>query len=74
VDRPVLDKTSLKVAFDFTLKLADSNAELRRAAEGQGEQGYSIFTVLQQLGLKLEPQKGPVEILVIEQAEKPSEN
>ena len=74
VDRPVLDKTSLKGAFDFTLKLADNNADLHRALEGQGEPGYSLFTLIQQIGLKLESQKGPVEILVIEQTEKPSEN
>ena len=37
VDRPVLDKTALKGAFDFTLKLADNNADLHNALEGRGE-------------------------------------
>jgi uncharacterized protein (TIGR03435 family) len=37
--------------------------------------GPSIFTVFQQqLGIELKAQKGPVEIFVIERAEKPSEN
>jgi len=34
----------------------------------------SIFTAVQTLGLKLEPQKGPVEFLVIDHIEKPNDN
>ena len=64
VDRPVLDKTGL--VGDFALKLDWAPRD---------PDGPSIFTALEeQLGLKLEPRKGPVEILVIDHAERPSEN
>ena len=68
--RKVVDKTGLSGEYDITLSYADD----RRAAGGQ-QDGPSLFTALQeQLGLKLESQKGPVEVLVIDHAEKPSEN
>jgi uncharacterized protein (TIGR03435 family) len=54
-------------------------AEVPASAPGPGvidePAGPSIFTALkEQLGLKLESAKGPVEILVIDHVEKPSEN
>ena len=57
---PVIDQTGLKTFYDFKLAW---------------EPGESLSSVLQQqLGLKLEPRKVPVELLVIDIAEKPSEN
>jgi uncharacterized protein (TIGR03435 family) len=66
--RPVMDKTGIQGNYDFQLSYAlDAETEARLP---------SIFTVLQeQLGLKLEPAKVPLEILVIDRTEKiPAEN
>jgi uncharacterized protein (TIGR03435 family) len=47
----------------------------RQSFPAAGSEGASIFAALQeQLGLKLEPQKAPVEILAIDHVERPSEN
>ena len=75
VDRPVLDETGLKGRFDFHLKLASSGAELKTTLEGI-DRGVAVFAYFQeQLGLKLEARKAPVDVLVIEHAEKvPVEN
>jgi uncharacterized protein (TIGR03435 family) len=69
---PVLDKTGLTGFYQFELRYAN---ELSPAAE-EAPAGPSIFTAVQeQLGLKLESKKGPVEVLVIDHAEKiPLEN
>jgi uncharacterized protein (TIGR03435 family) len=85
--RKVVDKTGLTGKYDFTLKWTpdQSQSAMLRGPEG-GQPGTgsaaapeasepSIFTALQeQLGLKLDSQKGPVEILIIDHVEKPSEN
>ncbi len=77
MDRPVLDMTGLKDLFDFNLRLFESDtspADMKRAIGG-GQMAASMFTLIQDLGLKLEPRKAPVEILVIDHAEKvPTEN
>jgi uncharacterized protein (TIGR03435 family) len=68
--RPVLDKTGLTGKYDYKLEYApeDSQSDADPA-------GPSIFTAVQeQLGLKLEAAKGPVEIVVIDHIEKPSGN
>jgi len=69
LNRTVLDKTGLTGTFDLHLKWA-----IEASAPDSGDT-TSIFTALQeQLGLKLESAKGPVEVLVLDHVEKPSEN
>jgi uncharacterized protein (TIGR03435 family) len=74
VDRPVLDRTGIPGVFDFNLKFGESNDEMKRALIA-GD-GASFFTLIQeQLGLKLEAQKSPVETLIIDHVERaPTEN
>jgi uncharacterized protein (TIGR03435 family) len=72
LDRPILDKTGLAGRFDFHLEFAIDD---HLAAAASDSAGPSIFTaVQQQLGLKLEPARGPGEFLVIDHIERPSEN
>jgi uncharacterized protein (TIGR03435 family) len=64
--RTVIDNTGLKGFYKI---------DLTWAPDDPTADGPSIFTAVQeQLGLKLESTKGPVQVLVIEHAEKPSEN
>jgi len=65
--RPVLDKTGLAGMFAYKLDFNPNNTS--------DSDIPSMSTALQdQLGLRLEPQKAPIEILVIDSAEKPSGN
>ena len=82
--RTVVDKTGLTGSYDFSLNWTpDQNMRngLGGAQGGQPEDaaadatGPSLFTALQeQLGLKLESQKGAVDVIVIDHIDLPSEN
>ena len=73
LERPVADATGLSGAFEITLDWAPDTAEQPGADDNPT--GPSIFTAVQeQIGLKLEPRRGPVEFLVIDHAEMPSGN
>jgi uncharacterized protein (TIGR03435 family) len=70
VHRQVNDKTGLTGHADITLKWSDDVA-----AQQGGPNVISIFTAIEdQLGLKLQPSKGPVDTLVIDRVEMPSAN
>jgi bla regulator protein blaR1 len=79
--RTVVDRTGLKGDFDFALEWAPGEDEPRKKINGvevppaADISGPSVFTALQeQLGLKLESTKGPVEVVVIDRVERPSGN
>lgn len=77
IDRPVIDRTEQAGPFDFTLKLAGSDAALKSSLEvAELDHDASLFTnPLRELGLRLVPEKGPVEMLVVDNAQrKPVEN
>ncbi len=68
----VIDQTGLKGAYDFTLNFSP---EQNATADATAETDPPMFTAIQQqLGLKLVPSKGPVDVIVIDHIEQPSAN
>jgi uncharacterized protein (TIGR03435 family) len=79
VGRPVHDMTGLSGNYEFTLKWTPEDKVLSGAdstSTDPGDRPPSIFTALQeQLGLRLEPRKLPIETLVVDHVERvPTEN
>src|SRR5215471_2176830 len=80
VDRHVLDQTGLSGRFDFSLNWTPDDGQ-RALLSGfpvpprSNEEVPDLFTALQeQLGLKLDAAKAPIDVMVIEHIEKPAEN
>jgi len=70
MDRPVVDQTGLTGRYDFRLRYTYDEV---RETDPNAPPG--MFTAIQeQLGLKLQPVKAPVDVFVIEHVERPSEN
>lgn len=75
--RSVVDKTALAGSYDFTLRWIPRPGEFTplgrpEPTPPEDSNGSSIFTALEeQLGLKLRPANGLVEILVVDRAERP---
>ncbi len=90
VDRPIINMTELKGTYDVTLKLTpeDYQAMLIRVAVNsgvvlppqvlqymEGSSISSLFEAIQQAGLKLDPRKAPLDLIVVDQAQKtPADN
>lgn len=84
--RPIIDKTGLTGNYDYTLDYTNDRGTLPPPAGGAPaappsappppeQSGPDIFTAMQeQLGLKLESSKGPVDVIIIDHIERPSEN
>jgi uncharacterized protein (TIGR03435 family) len=64
-DRTVLDMTGYTGKFDYEIPIDRNDGDIRSAI---------LASLLEHLKLKLEPRKGPVECLVIDHVERPSEN
>jgi uncharacterized protein (TIGR03435 family) len=70
-DLPVVDRTGLEGSFNLKLSFRPENA---RPGDEAMERPALVDAVQQQLGLRLESRKMPIEVLMIDHAEKPSEN
>ena len=75
MDLPVVNRTGIDGVFNVKLKWTPESTKPVKPEDGALAEGPSIFTAIQeQLGLRLHAQKIPIEVLVIDHAEKPSEN
>jgi uncharacterized protein (TIGR03435 family) len=79
LDRPVIDKTGLPGRYDFDLEFTPHESQFDgafgRPANTDDSAKPGLFAAVQeQLGLRLEATKGPIEALVINRVERPSDN
>jgi uncharacterized protein (TIGR03435 family) len=77
LDRPVVDRTGLTGRYDFSLEWAPNETEFGGDVGAAPETTPSLplfEAIQQQLGLRLEPTRGPVDALAIDAAQKPTDN
>jgi uncharacterized protein (TIGR03435 family) len=82
VDHAVFNRTGLSGEYDFQLDFTPDSGPCHVAPDNVGASPAadpsalpSLYTAVQeQLGLKLESSRGPVELLIIDRVEKPSDN
>jgi len=84
---PITDKTNLTGLYDFALRfsqeglvntdgmpIAPADRVLPPGLIDPADRAPTLFIALQEVGLKLEPDKGPVEVVVVDSVQRPSEN
>jgi len=78
IDLPVIDQTGLKGVYDFHVDVgylppggAGERGGLERTPAGPADSGPTIFAALEQIGLKLERRKMPIQAIVIDHAGQP---
>jgi len=81
LDRPVVDQTGLTGRYDFTLRWTPDETQFAGMGirvpppTGDASAAPGLFTAIQeQLGLKFEATKAPVDVLVVDHAERPTDN
>ena len=78
LDRPAVDQTGIAGHFDFVLRWTPDNSSAGGKPDDLQQDATAppgLFTAIkEQLGLKLQPAKAPVEVFVIDRAERPVEN
>jgi len=76
LQRPVIDETGLKGRYDITLDVSSYLSDETQMKEFQADPARLVFLILEeQCGLKLESKKAPIQLLVVDGAEKvPTEN
>ena len=82
LDRPVIDRSGLTDRYDFTLdwkpdefQFPNASPPQRAAAAAAADALPDLFAAFQeQLGMKLDATKAPLDLMVIDKVSKPSEN
>jgi uncharacterized protein (TIGR03435 family) len=73
-NRQIVDKTGLQGRFSFTLKFRAASTAVAGPSGNDGDAPELPAALQEQLGLRLVPERGLVEVVVIDHIERPSEN
>ena len=74
LETPVVDQTGLKGRYDFTIDVSSFVGDPAKPGPVQDMAAVLVTALQEQLGLRLESKKGPVDMLIVEGAARPSEN